>query len=157
MSADGRPARDTSHPRHEWHAASETSADAALRAAMNSAMDRAAARGKCAEDVAAEMRRLLGAHSDGPHCSVHMLRNYLGQSSHKKGYRLPAAWLPALCRATGDNHPLHVLASQCGFEVVSQEVLALAEIGRGVVHQREIAKQRRRQIKKLEGLSGGKR
>src|SRR5574337_514058 len=149
MSAETERTMEDTRSRHEWHAASETSADAALRAAMNAAMDRAAARGRRAEDVAAEIRRRLGAHGDGPHCSAHMLRNYLGQSSHKKGYRLPAAWLPALCLATGDNQPLQALASQCGLEVVSQEVLALAEVGRGVVRQREIAKQRRRQRKRL--------
>lgn len=123
---------------------------------LNEAMRRALVRGKKAEAVAAEMRELLGFAEGDKHCSIHMLRNYLGQSSDKEPYRFPAAWLPAFCTVTDDDEPLRYLARVRGYELVPAEILALAKIGEIRMKRNELTAEERSWKKKLESMGGGR-
>ncbi len=123
---------------------------------LNEAMGRALVRGKKAEAVAAEIRELLGFQEADRRCSVHMLRDYLGQSSEKEPYRFPAAWLPAFCAATDDDEPLRYLARVRGYELVPAPILALAKIGEIRLKRNELTAEERAWMKKLEHMGGGR-
>ncbi|GEM_PF-4857837 len=116
------------------------------------AMRKALVSGKKAEAVASDMRRLLGV-ADEKHCSIHMLRNYLGQSPDKEPYRFPAAWLAAFCAATDDDEALRYLARVRGYELVPAEVLALAKIGEIRVRRNELTAEERQWMRRLDGLT----
>jgi len=121
---------------------------------LNEAMRRALVAGKKAEAVAAGMRALLGYGQHDRCCSIHMLRNYLGESFDKQPYRLPAAWLAAFCAATEDDEPLRYLARVRGYELVPAEVLALAKIGEIRVRRNELTTEERQWMKRLDTLTG---
>lgn len=126
---------------------------------LNEAMRKALVHGHKAEAVVAEVRELLGIPEGSQSCSIHMVRNYLGQVEEKQPYRFPAAWLAAFCAATDDDEPLRYLARVRGYELVPAEILALAKIGEIRVRRNELTAEERQWMRKLDGMTthGGKR
>jgi hypothetical protein len=80
------------------------------------------------EAIAERMSHLVGRE-----VTVAMLDTYTADS--KRNHRFPAAWIPALCAATGDARLLQYLVQRTGYRMISQEEEQLLELGRMFLEQ----------------------
>jgi hypothetical protein len=134
-SATGQPRR----------ASNPMGCDDDLRAALVEAIRSS---NKTRDGIAADMAALLGE-------PITRAQIDAWTASTKKGHRFPAAYLPALCEATGDRRPLDLLAAIAGVWVGSAEDRLLAERGR-ILKEEESLRRRKRLLRAaLDVAEGG--
>lgn len=95
--------------------------------------------------IAGEMSHLLG-------CEVSKTTIDTWTAESKEHHRIPAEYLPAFCKATGDLEPIRVLA-ECGgmFAMPGPEALR-AEIQKYDEQERKARAEKRKRLKYLEDM-----
>jgi hypothetical protein len=89
---------------------------------------------KSRAQIADEMTALLGVR-----VTDQMLNCYTAESKEK--HRFPAAFLPALCKATADTRLIAALADKIGMRLITAEEVQLLELGRNYLKQKQAAEE----------------
>ena len=102
---------------------------------------------KSRETIADEMSYLTGAE-----ISVHMINSWVAESHP---HRLPAEYLPALCRACGSTEPMRVLADAAGLYALQAPDALRAEIQQFDEAEAQARAEKRKRKALLAVLEGG--
>ena len=102
---------------------------------------------KSRETIADEMSYLTGAE-----ISVHMINSWVAESHP---HRLPAEYLPALCRACGSTEPMRVLADAAGLYALQAPDALRAEIQQFDEAEAQARAEKRKRKALLAAIEGG--
>ena len=94
------------------------------------------------------------AYSLGQEISIHQINAYVCPT--KLGYRLPVAFLPAWCRATGSNEPLKVIADAVGLFTIPAPDALLLEIAQDEERIKAMQAERTKKLALVAALKGGR-
>lgn len=118
-----------------------------LRAALSCALKKALPKSRY--QVAGDMSTYLGTE-----ITVHMVNAWVAES--KDGHRIPAEYLPAFCRATGDTGPLQVLSDALGVFTVKGPDALRADIRKDEESIKALQREMRKKVSLLDALDGKK-
>jgi len=95
--------------------------------------------------IAGEMSHLLG-------CEVSKTTIDAWTAESKEGHRIPAEYLPAFCKATGDLTPIRIIAETGGMFAMPGPEALRAEIQKYDEQERKARAEKRKRLKYLEDM-----
>lgn len=95
--------------------------------------------------IAGEMSHLLG-------CEVSKTTIDTWTAESKEGHRIPAEYLPAFCKATGDLTPIRIIAETGGMFAMPGPEALRAEIQKYDEQERKARAEKRKRLKYLEDM-----